>query len=161
MSSTGITLVEAKTKDHFREASKLFAEYASGLDIDLEFQNFKEELENIEIQYCPPHGVLLLALSEELKVIGCAGVRRYEGRVCELKRMYLKPGARGLGLGRILLKKAIKKATRLGYAKMRLDTLPNMESAVNLYKKEHFREIEPYRYNPVKGARYYEKDLIP
>ena len=159
MPDPGIILVEAKAKDDFNEASILFREYESGLGIDLGFQNFREELETISIQYGKPNGVLILAKSTELKIIGCAGVRRYEGSICELKRMYIKPEARGLGLGKILLRKSVEIATELGYSKMRLDILPDMKKAIKMYEREQFHEIEAYRYNPVKGARYYEKDL--
>ena len=91
---------------------------------------------------------------------GCFGVRKLTESICELKRMYLKPEIQGLGIGTILMERSFKFAKELGYEKMRLDTLDTMHAAIALYTKMGFYEIEPYRFNPLKGAKYFEVDLL-
>ncbi|MCB0375697.1 MAG: GNAT family N-acetyltransferase [Sinomicrobium sp.] len=154
-----LTFREARTGNDYENAAALFKAYAGTLDIDLGFQDFDNELKNIRSEYGRPHGVIIIALKNEKEYIGCAGVRKFEGSICELKRMYVVKAARGEGIGKALLQKAVEAARALGYAKMRLDTLPAMQRAIQLYEKEGFYEIAPYRYNPVAGTRYYEKEL--
>jgi ribosomal protein S18 acetylase RimI-like enzyme len=142
-------------------ARALFGEYADSLGVDLAFQGFDEELAALPAGYLPPAGVLLLAGDQGGAVVGCVAVRALEGDACELKRLYVRPAGRGAGLGRTLTEEAIAAARRLGYRRMRLDTLPTMEAAYTLYRALGFREIEPYRFNPVPGTRYLELDLGP
>jgi putative acetyltransferase len=149
----------ASTPADFEQAAALFAEYAAGLDIDLSFQNFEAELRSLEAQYRPPTGALLLAHYGD-KLAGCVAVRQFDGAIAELKRMYVRPAFRGSGLGRQLLEHAIAAARELGYAALRLDTLPDMQAAIALYREFGFREIEPYRFNPVGGTLYFELDLL-
>lgn len=144
---------------------ELFLEYADGLGIDLSFQGFEEEVRDLPGAYAPPAGSLLLA-REEVEAatgvprpLGCVAVRRWDGETAEMKRLYLRPAARGLGLGRALAEAALAEARRLGYRRMRLDTLPGMDTAQALYHDLGFREIPAYRANPVSGARFLEIDL--
>lgn len=130
----------------------LFREYAESLGVDLSFQGFEEELAALPDGY----DVLLLAGED-----GCVGVRRFEAGVCEMKRLYVRPSARGSGLGRTLALAAVERARALGYRAMRLDTMPMMESAQALYASLGFVEIPPYRHNPVAGTRFMELDLRP
>ena len=139
-------------------ARELFAEYAASLDVDLGFQGFDDELEGLPAGYTSPTGVLLLA-NTSAGTVGCAAVRQLEGDACELKRLYVRPAGRGAGLGRELTEHAIAAARQLGYRRMRLDTLPSMQTAYALYRELGFAEIEPYRFNPVPGTRYLELDL--
>ena len=155
-----ITLKEALTDDVFGLAEKLFQEYAESLGVDLEFQNFSEELSNIQNQYSRPNGVLILAIEAGFRPMGCFGVRPMEGPICELKRMYLRKQARGKGIGKLMLKKSISMARELGYEKMRLDTLPSMQSAIKRYQSMGFYEIGPYRYNPIEGTKYFEIEVM-
>lgn len=152
-------IVCAKHTADFTAAGSLFLEYAQSIGIDLSFQHFDEELLRLEEQYAPPAGALLL-VRYGADHAGCAGVRLWEGAICELKRMYLRPGFRGRGLGKKLLLAAIDKATSLGYHTMRLDSLPDMTDAIQLYRAFGFTDIPPYRPNPVNGAVYLEKQLI-
>ncbi len=150
---------EVKSDKDYKTAIQLFKEYASQIGVDLEFQNFSNEIEEIERQYSRPKGVIFITYNEARSPLGCFGIRELEDSICELKRMYLKKEARGLGIGKRMLSKSIEIGKQLGYKKMRLDTLPTMQSAINLYKKVGFHEIEPYRYNPVDGAKYFEIEL--
>jgi GNAT superfamily N-acetyltransferase len=153
-----IQIIEAVTDGDYNTAKELFLEYASELEFDLCFQNFEEELKQLSKQYGKPEGILYL-VKHGNNFAGCAGVRKFSEGICELKRMYLRQSLRGKGAGRLLLNKTIEGARKLGYGIMRLDTLPRMTAAIALYKESGFREIEPYRPNPVVGAKYYEKDL--
>lgn len=140
------------------EAKRLFEEYSRWLGIDLSFQNFAEELQRLPGDYAPPEGVLLLARSGEA-IAGCVAVRRIDGPRCEMKRLFVRVGFQGMGVGERLARAAVDWARGAGYARMLLDTLPPMRSAHRLYERLGFKEIEPYRFNPVPGARYLSIDL--
>ena len=129
---------------------RLFREYADALGVDLSFQGFDEEVAAL------PSGYDVLLVSGE---DGCVGIRPFGDGVCEMKRLYLRPSARGSGLGRELALAAVEHARALGYRAMRLDTMPMMESAQALYASLGFVEIPPYRHNPVAGTRFMELRL--
>lgn len=136
------------------EARVLFREYAASLPFALDFQDFDQELADLPGPYAPPRGALLLARGE-----GCVGLRPLDPTTCELKRLYVRPSTRGTGLGRRLAEAIVAEARSLGYARMRLDTLPGMEAAQSLYARLGFYEIEGYRPNPIPGARFLELEL--
>ena len=146
--------------DDFQKARKLFIEYADSLDFDLHFQNFKTELDEISIQYNKPDGGLILILDNSSgDEIGCVGIRKFEEKVAELKRMFIKGRHRNKGLGSELLRRAIALSKGLGYLKIRLDTLESMKSAMALYEKFGFEQTGAYRYNPFDNVRYYELQI--
>ncbi len=153
-------LTPASTPVHFRVARDLFRDYAHELSEDLCFQNFEQELAHIDEIYAPPQGVALLAGRDE-DFVGCVAVRALEyPTVCEMKRMYVAPRARGLGLGRKLAQAALEEARRLNYQVMRLDTLGRLQAALYLYRELGFYEIEPYYDNPLAQVVYLEKRLV-
>lgn len=149
----------ATTTADFNIGKELFVAYAKSLDINLSFQNFEEELNNIKSQYNKPFGGLIL-LSFNNNNIGCVGIKKFDNSICELKRMYVINQYRNKGYGRLILNTAIQYAKTLHYQKVRLDTLANMEAAIKLYEEIGFCEIKSYRYNPLNGAKYYEFDLV-
>ena len=154
-----VQIVEVSAGKGLSEVRKLFEEYASSLEISLDFQNFDEELANLPGDYEPPEGCLLIALWGG-QVAGCVGLRRLGGDTCEMKRLFTQAQYRGLGVGRALCEAVIEKARIMGYESMRLDTLPSMVAARELYKSLGFMDIEPYRYNPVEGTTFMELNLM-
>lgn len=153
-----LRILEVKTKEDLLEVRNLFEEYAGSLGINLDFQGFDEELASLPGEYAPPDGCLLIALWKG-QMPGCVALTKFSPGICEMKRLYTKPQFRGLGIGRALCEEVIAWARRLGYERMRLDTLPSMEKAKGLYGSLGFREIEPYRFNPVEGASFMELNL--
>ena len=148
----------AATEEDFATGKQLFREYSDSLGVDLSFQDFGKELSNIAIQYNAPDGCLFLVFDGN-QAIGCAGVRKLDNETAELKRMYVKDGYRGLKIGVHLLERSIAKSKELGYRKIRLDTLASMTKAQELYRSFGFYEISPYRFNPLEGTVYMEKEL--
>jgi len=153
-----VNLVEAETPEHIAEVRKLFQEYADELGIDLEFQHFDHELATLPGWYSKPLGRLLLAI-EDGEPVGCVGVHPLEDEICEMKRLYVRDHHRGRGIGRALATKIISEANRIGYRRMRLDTLESMTEAASLYLSLGFRPTSAYRYNPIEGATFLELSL--
>ena len=150
----------ANTQHDIEHARTLFEEYAAALGISLCFQNFEQELKDLPGKYAPPDGRLLLA-TENDDLAGCIALRKLEPGVCEMKRLFVRPGFRSHGLGRVLVETIIDEARKLGYTHMRLDTLPGlMDKAIALYRSFGFVEIGPYYENPVAGAKFMELELL-
>ncbi len=156
--ATGLRIAEASGPADIAAARLLFEEYAASLGVDLAFQGFEEELATFPGSYAPPSGRLLLA-RDGSEFAGCVALRRLEAEVCEMKRLYVRAAFRGHGLGRMLAEAVTRNARALGYRRMRLDTLPTMASALVLYRQLGFREIPPYRSNPVVGSLFLELEL--
>jgi GNAT superfamily N-acetyltransferase len=150
--------VSAATEADIEDVRALLREYESTLGIPLEFQQFDREVAELPGAYGPPRGSLLVA-RRGADPVGCVALRPIEPETCELKRLYVRPAARGSGLGRRLAEAALAEARRLGYRRIRLDTLPGMGAAQSLYEQLGFREIEPYTTNPVAGTRFLELEL--
>lgn len=153
-----VRIVRAETPSAIGSARMLFQEYSSSLGFDLDFQNFDGELAALPGDYAPPSGCLLLAYVNQ-EPAGCVALRRFDHGVCEMKRLYVRPAFRGLHIGQRLAEAVIAEARMMGYATMRLDTLASMSAARSLYRSLGFKEIAPYRFNPIDDAVYMECDL--
>ncbi len=154
-----LTLAQAESPAQIAQARELFLEYAQSLNFSLCFQDFDKELAGLPGDYAPPKGRLLLAECEG-QLAACVALHKLAPGICEMKRLYLRPQFRGKGLGRALAERIIAEARQIGYQRMRLDTVePVMKDAVAMYRKLGFKEIAPYRTNPVAGAMYMELEL--
>ena len=153
-----IQIISAEKQDHYQNVRELFMQYADSLDFDLEFQGFSQELATLPGHYAPPEGCILLA-EESGCFVGCVALRPLEDKICEMKRLYVRSGYRGHGIGRMLACSVIDRAREIGYEKMRLDTIATMKEAKTLYYSLDFRNIKAYRYNPLDEPTYMELDL--
>lgn len=151
-------LVHPNSASLWETARALVREYAASLNVSLDFQNFDDELLHFESEYAPPAGTFLLARNET-EFLGCGALRRFSATECEMKRLYVRPAGRKLGLGRQIADALIAEAKSLGYTRMLLDTLPTMQSAQSLYRSLGFVPTEPYRFNPIEGSAYLKLDL--
>jgi len=158
MQNALVEIFPAQSAEDAELARQLFQEYAAQLGVDLCFQGFERELAELPGQYAPPSGILLLA-KKGGEVCACVAIRKLDDNSCEMKRLYLRPNARGHGLGRKLAEAAIDAARNLGYSRVVLDTLSTMHEAQGLYEKLGFREIPAYYDNPLPGARYLVLEL--
>jgi carbonic anhydrase len=148
----------AETNEEYRNAALLFKEYAAWLNIDLGFQHFEEELQNLKAMYTAPYGGIILCKYGE-EFIACVGIRKIDSTTAELKRMYVKPSFQKQGIGKAMLERAEALAKALNYTRIRLDTLNYMVPAIALYKQNGFYEIPAYYNNPNETAVYLELEL--
>ena len=155
-----ITIVTAATPEEYHAGALLFKEYAESLDFTLSFQSFEDELTILPKMYGQETGALLLAENDG-EYVGAVGLRQIENdSTCEVKRMYIKPGYQGKGIGKALMTSLIEAARAMNYKTIKLDTLgPKMPAAVGLYKSFGFKETTPYNYNPYEGVLYFEREL--
>jgi GNAT superfamily N-acetyltransferase len=155
-------ILPAKSAADLAAAAALFRVYAASLPIDLAYQDFEAELAALPGKYAPPSGALLLARGAGGDALGCVALRPLgELGFCEMKRLYVRPEARGLGLGKALVEVILYEAGRLGYAEMRLDTLPSMQDALALYAGVGFERINAYYDTPVPDTVFLAKRLHP
>jgi ribosomal protein S18 acetylase RimI-like enzyme len=157
-----IQLKTPESSEDIQLVRELFTEYARALGVDLCFQNFDAELSTLPGDYGAPRGCLLIALVDD-QPAGCCALRSLDGadyaNACEMKRLYVRPAYRGLGLGRRLVESTLEVARLTGYDCVLLDTLDDMEAARTLYEELGFEEIPPYYFNPIAGAHYLKVDL--
>jgi putative acetyltransferase len=155
-----LDLIQATLPEHIEQVRSLFFEYGSSLGFSLCFQSFDEELKSLPGAYSPPSGRLLLARSQRgdrTHSAGCVALRKLEPGICEMKRLYVRPGDRGRGLGRMLVERVITEARVIGYERMRLDTIESaMKDAIALYRMMGFQKIPPYSAIPVESALWME-----
>ena len=154
----GYAIVAAASPGQLDTVRALFREYADWLGVDLCFQGFDEELATLPGKYARPDGRLLLAV-DGARAAGCIGLRRFDATTGEVKRLYVRPAARGHGLGGALALQVIEAAREIGYRRLVLDTLEPMAEARSLYRSRGFREIPAYYANPLPGVIYMELRL--
>jgi ribosomal protein S18 acetylase RimI-like enzyme len=159
MTSNAFTIAAAGTRD-IGEIADHFRAYEAHIGVDLSYQGFADELATLPGKYAPPRGQLLIARDADGTAIGCVALRPIGERCCEMKRLFVSPQGRGLGLGRALAEAVIAEAAKLGYAELRLDTLPTMHEAIALYRKLGFEPIAPY-YAAREGTLFMALSLAP
>jgi len=158
MTAPGIVLRQADSPELVQIVRGLFREYAEAIGTDLEYQGFAAELAALPAPYVPPNGALLIA-HVGVDVAGCVGLRPLDALAGEMKRLYVRPSYRSLGLGKRLVEAVIHAARQAGYSELRLDTLPSMSSAQALYRRLGFNEIAPYNTTYLPGTRFYALEL--
>jgi ribosomal protein S18 acetylase RimI-like enzyme len=160
--STGIRICPVRGETDLDTVRELFREYANALNVDLCFQHFDDELAALPGEYATPSGCLFLATVFG-ESAGCCALRPVEGvdyaNACEMKRLYVRPQFRGLGLGRSLAEAVLDQARQAGFDCVLLDTLDDMEAARALYDDLGFVDIPPYYFNPIAGAHYLKATL--
>ncbi|KAF7845770.1 hypothetical protein BT93_L0705 [Corymbia citriodora subsp. variegata] len=177
-----LAISQASTPQDIEHVKALFAEYTTSLALDLSFQNYSSEVANLPGAYAPPSGALFIARSTDPasppgarnveegqgEVVGCIALRPLPSTprsnssltaICEIKRLYVRPAGRGLGIGRALVERVLLEARALGYEKVKLDTLPSMQSAIRLYEGLGFRRAGKYYESPVQGTVFLEMEL--
>lgn len=155
-----IKIEPAHSDQHFSAVRTLLREYVDSRPGDPALVDFNAEFAALEEEYVPPQGKMLLAHHDQ-NPAGCVALHPLEERICEMKRLYVSPRYRGSGIGRGLVMTLLIEAEKAGYRKMRLDSIPSMKAAQDLYESIGFYEIPDYRNNPNPGTRYYEIDFKP
>jgi ribosomal protein S18 acetylase RimI-like enzyme len=158
-----LEILQAQSKEDLELVRVLLEEYGKwGVNVGLaypeEYQAFLEQIANLPGVFAPPDGCVLLAKYQG-RTSGCVALRKLTEDTCEMKRLYVTPEMRGRSIGRALAIAVIEQARKIGYTRMRLDTVASMRAAKALYKSLGFKEIEPYRYNPLEGATFMELEL--
>ena len=154
MTEAGFEIREAESEADIAIAADLFREYQLWLDVDLCFQDFESELADVAGMYAQPRGIIYIASVGD-KDVGVGALRPISETRSEMKRVYVRGSARGLGIGKRIIDLLIARASEVGYTSMVLDTLPKLETAKAIYKSLGFREIPPYYNNPLPGVVYF------
>jgi GNAT superfamily N-acetyltransferase len=150
-SSNSFTVSPARSRAELTATAAMFRAYAQSLDIDLAPQGFAKEVDALPGAYGPPGGEILLAKRGD-HVLGCIALKPLEPpRVAEIKRLFVRQQVRGIGVGKALVEAAVDTARRLGYREIKLDTLPQMEGAIALYRQHGFAPIPAYGSHPYPG----------
>jgi ribosomal protein S18 acetylase RimI-like enzyme len=160
MTGNAFTIAAAEARD-IGEIADLFRAYGAHIGVDLSYQGFADELATLPGKYAPPRGQLLIARDASGTAIGCVALRPLvTPDCCEMKRLFVSAQGRGRGLGRALTGAVVAEAAKLGYAELRLDTLPSMHEAIALYRKLGFAPIAPY-YAAREGTLFMALSLRP
>ena len=154
MEKSDITIELALSSEDQAAVKVLFIEYSEGLPVSLDFQDFNQELAAF------PEGFVCLLLAKKAgKPVGAVGLKAHSETVCEMKRLFVRPQAQGLGLGRTLSLQIMQQAKSRGFNEMLLDSLKRLKPAINLYQSLGFMEIEPFNYNPEEDVVYMRRNL--
>lgn len=154
-----LRIEQVVSDDDVAAVRALLYEYQTLLGFDLSFQDFESEVRELPGAYAPPKGRLLLA-THNANVVGCVALREESAMRAEMKRLFVRPSTRGLGVGKALVSRALSEARAIGYSEIVLDTLPSMTDAQRMYEQFGFRDIPAYRQNPIQGTRYLSKWLL-
>ncbi len=136
----------------------IFREYIACASVNLEFQNYEAEFATLPGKYASPEGNLLLAWKDGT-LVGCVALRKVDMQSCEMKRFYVRPGARGENLGRRLVQYILNEARSIGYSRMCLDVLPEFTAAQRIYESFGFTIDAPISFNPVPGTKFLALNL--
>ena len=153
-----IEIRAARYPDDAAVVEAIFREYIASPTVSLAFQDYEPELAALPGKYAAPRGQLLLAWHGE-RAVGCAAFREIDATTCEMKRVYVRPDARGLNVGRQLVERLLRDAKAAGYARMCLDVLPEFVAARQLYGSLGFAPAPPVAFNPVPGTEFLGRDL--
>ena len=153
-----IRIERARFPDDRGDVVAIFKEYVASPTVDLGFQDYESEFAALPGKYAEPEGRILLAWQAN-NVVGCVALRQVDRVTCELKRLYVRPAARGLNLGRELVEHMIREARSVGYSRICLDVLPEFEAAQRLYRDLGFRPAEAVSFNPVPGTQFLALNL--
>ncbi len=157
-SADQILVTPVETPEDLDTVRSLFRAYVNWLDIDLSYQGFEAELAGMPGKYAPPRGGLFAARQADGRILGCVGLRPFsEDGACEMKRLYVLPEGRGLGVGKALVAHVLQAARDAGYSEMLLDTLPTMTGAIRLYKAAGFVETDAYYDTPIEETVFFRK----
>lgn len=157
-------IVEASEPHDMATVAALFREYSEVLPHGLEYQGFEEELATLPNKYARPRGCILVAYVGD-EAVGCVAMRELaphapeRGRSCEMKRLYTRGSARGMGIGRSLCERLLALAREAGYARMKLDSDEELRAAVALYESLGFKRIPAYNDDPMPGTLWMEREL--
>lgn len=155
----GIKFIKASSQDEFSGAVELFKEYANAINFDAGFKNFNSELSTLNTTFSAPDGCLLLSYKNN-ELVGCVAVRKIQEGVAELKRFYVRPNFRKFKIGARLLELAIENAKQLNFHFLRLEVIPTLTKAKELYLSFGFYPIEPYKNIEMEGTSYLELNLL-
>lgn len=150
---------EAKFPDDHDLVKDIFLEYVCSPSASLAYQDYEAEFSSLPGNYASPHGRLLLAWQDSA-VVGCAALRQVDQTTCEMKRVYVRPAARGMKLGRRLVERILLEATIAGYTSVCLDVLPEFTTARQIYLSLGFKDSPPVSFNPVPGTRFLSLNLL-
>lgn len=154
-----IEIEKISSEQDLEDVKQLFRAYVEFLQVNLDFQDFENELEKLPAKYAEPEGSIFLAKVNG-QPAGCIALWKLEDGVCEMKRLFVKSEFQGLGLGKMLANRLIEEAKIKGYSIMKLDTLKRLQPANYLYKSLSFIETSPYNFNPEEDIVYFEKALV-
>lgn len=151
---SNLRIMQAGKELHYRQVRELIEQYAASRNFDAALARLDDELQKL-----PEYYPLLLLAHHRGEPAGCVAIQQLTETICEMKRLYVPPEFRNLGIGRELIAAIIAGAKKLGYEYMRLDTHPSMQRAQDIYQQYGFREIGRYNQNPIPGIRFFELRL--
>ncbi|MEH6650843.1 MAG: GNAT family N-acetyltransferase [Motiliproteus sp.] len=136
----------------------IYREYINSASVSLDFQYNESEFSNLSKKY-NTDGAGIYLICDGHNVVGCVAYRNIDDNICEMKRVYVRPCARGNNLGAKLVDKILKEAKCSGYRKICLDVLPEFKTAINLYESYGFSSDVAITFNPVPGTKFLSLDL--